>query len=153
MTCHFDSLDTLSADTVFPLAPLLHRPSRASAHGFGGFMHELTLCQRTVEIIEQQAQRLGARRVTGVWLEIGAFSCVEQSALAFCFELVCRDTCAQGCTLHLAQQAAECWCHDCEQHVHLLTQRVRRCPQCNGVNLRIVADDGVQIKRLEIEQE
>lgn len=116
-------------------------------------MHEITLCQRAVEIIEQQAQRLGARRVTGVWLEIGAFSCVERSALEFCFALVCRDTCAEGCELHLTQQAAECWCHDCAQHVHLLSQRVRRCPQCSGENLRIVADDGVQIKRLEIEQE
>ena len=116
-------------------------------------MHEITLCQRAVEIIEQQAQRLGARRVTGVWLEIGAFSCVESEALEFCFDLACRDTVAQGSALHLSQQAAACWCYDCQQDVELLTQRVRRCPHCHGDNLRIVADDGVQIKRLEIEQE
>lgn len=53
-------------------------------------MHEITLSQRALEIIEQQALQAGARRVTGVWLKVGAFSCVEASALTFCFELVPR---------------------------------------------------------------
>ncbi len=46
-------------------------------------MHEITLCQRALELIEQQAAKHGAKRVTGVWLKIGAFSCVETSSLAF----------------------------------------------------------------------
>lgn len=53
-------------------------------------MHEITLCQRALELIEQQAAKHGAKRVTGVWLKIGAFSCVETSSLAFCFNPVCR---------------------------------------------------------------
>lgn len=53
-------------------------------------MHEITLCQRAVELIEQQARANNAKRVTGVWLQVGAFSCVETSALTFCFELVPR---------------------------------------------------------------
>lgn len=59
-------------------------------------MHEITLSQRALEIIEQQAQQAGARRVTGVWLKVGAFSCVEASALTFCFELVCRARWRRG---------------------------------------------------------
>jgi hydrogenase nickel incorporation protein HypA/HybF len=35
-------------------------------------MHELSLCQNLVEILQQQAQQHGAKRVTGVWLELGA---------------------------------------------------------------------------------
>lgn len=46
-------------------------------------MHEITLCQRALELIEQQAVAHGAKRITGVWLKIGAFSCVETSALSF----------------------------------------------------------------------
>lgn len=60
-------------------------------------MHEITLCQRALELIEQQAVQNHAKRVTGVWLKVGAFSCVETSALTFCFELVCRGTLAEGC--------------------------------------------------------
>lgn len=115
-------------------------------------MHEITLCQRAIELIEAQARQHSVTRVTGVWLEVGAFSCVEQSALEFCFELVARETVAEGCELHIHQQEAECWCHDCWQHVQLLSSLVRRCPICAGSNLRVVADDGVQIKRLEVEE-
>ena len=99
-------------------------------------MHEITLCQRALELIEQQAVQNHAKRVTGVWLKVGAFSCVETSALHFCFELVCRGTLAEGCELHIEEQ-----------------QAVRRCPQCQSAGLRIVADDGMQIQRLEIEKE
>lgn len=115
-------------------------------------MHEITLCQRALEIIEQQASANSARRVTGVWLKVGAFSCVETEALTFCFDLVCRGSLAEGCTLHIEQQQAECWCESCQQYVTLLTQRVRRCPQCHSDRLQIVADDGMQIQRLEIEE-
>ena len=98
-------------------------------------MHEITLCQRALELIEQQAAKHGAKRVTGVWLKI------------------CRGSVAEGCKLHLEEQEAECWCETCQQYVTLLTQRVRRCPQCHGDMLQIVADDGLQIRRIEIDQE
>ncbi len=84
-------------------------------------MHEITLCQRALELIEQQAAK--------------------------------RGSVAEGCKLHLEEQEAECWCETCQQYVTLLTQRVRRCPQCHGDMLQIVADDGLQIRRIEIDQE
>ncbi|WP_054177646.1 hydrogenase maturation nickel metallochaperone HypA [Trabulsiella odontotermitis] len=116
-------------------------------------MHEITLCQRAIEIVEQQAAANGAKRVIAVWIKIGAFSCVESSSLRFCFDLVCRGTLAEGCKLHIEEQQAECWCEHCQQYVQLLSQHVRRCPQCQSDALQIVADDGMQIQRIEIDQE
>lgn len=53
-------------------------------------MHELSLCQSAVEIIQRQAEQHDVKRVTAVWLEIGALSCVEESARPFLsFEIVC----------------------------------------------------------------
>ena len=75
----------------------------------------------------------------------------KRQALTFCFELVCRGTLAEGCELHIAEQQAECWCERCQQYVHLVSQHVRRCPHCNNDQLQIVADDGLQIQRLELE--
>ncbi len=59
-------------------------------------MHELSLCQSAVEIIQRQAEQHDVKRVTAVWLEIGALSCVEESAVRFSFEIVCHGTVAQG---------------------------------------------------------
>ncbi len=46
-------------------------------------MHEITLCQRALELIEQQASAYGAKRVTAVWIKIGAFSCVKPALFPF----------------------------------------------------------------------
>lgn len=50
-------------------------------------MHEMSLCQNIMEIIDQQQKKHEIHEVTDIWLEIGALSCVEQSAVEFCFEL------------------------------------------------------------------
>ena len=76
-------------------------------------MHELSLCQSAVEIVQQQAEQHGVKRVTGVWLEIGALSCVEESAVRFSFDIVCQGTLAQGCELHIDYKPAQAWCWDC----------------------------------------
>ncbi|MDW9427695.1 hydrogenase maturation nickel metallochaperone HypA, partial [Yersinia enterocolitica] len=39
-------------------------------------MHEISLCLSTLELIEKQARLNGATRITAVWLEIGALSCI-----------------------------------------------------------------------------
>ena len=145
-TCHFDIID------------IIHRRDNQHWHNYCLWLvivngRRYARNNRALELIEQQAAKHGAKRVTGVWLKIGAFSCVETSSLAFCFDLVCRGSVAEGCKLHLEEQEAECWCETCQQYVTLLTQRVRRCPQCHGDMLQIVADDGLQIRRIEIDQE
>ena len=49
-------------------------------------MHEMSLCQNIMEIIDQQQKKHEIHEVTDIWLEIGALSCVEQSAVEFCFD-------------------------------------------------------------------
>ena len=142
--------------------PLTHAPGQQHDTPFQAVVVEAHHChqpqafyaqlrQQGLTAIHFIPQQAGARRVTGVWLKVGAFSCVEASALTFCFELVCRGTLAEGCELHIAEQQAECWCDRCQQYVHLVSQHVRRCPHCNNDQLQIVADDGLQIQRLELE--
>ncbi|MGY5955410.1 hydrogenase maturation nickel metallochaperone HypA [Kosakonia sp. BK9b] len=112
-------------------------------------MHELSLCQNAVEIIEQQARQHGASRVTGVWLEVGALACVEESALRFGFDMACRDTLAQGCELHIILKPAQAWCWNCSQTVEVT--RYDECPRCHCPTLHIERSEGVQIKSIEVE--
>ena len=79
------------------------------------------------------------------------YYCVEPEALRFCFDLACRQTLAEGCELHLDTPAAVSWCHDCQRDITLLMAGVLLCPDCGGRRLRVIADDGMKIKRIEIE--
>lgn len=112
-------------------------------------MHELSLCLNAVEIIEQQARLNGAQRVTGVWLEVGALACVEESALRFGFAIACRETLAQGSELHIIHKPAQAWCWNCNQTVE--TTRYDECPLCHAPTLHIAQTDGVQVKSIEVE--
>lgn len=114
-------------------------------------MHELSLCQNLVEILEQQAQQHGAKRVTGVWLELGAFACIEESALRFGFEITCRGTVAEGCQLHLSQRPSLSWCWNCNESVEVSGDEV--CPHCHSPGLQRENDSGMQIKSIEVDQE
>ncbi|MBG2804027.1 MULTISPECIES: hydrogenase maturation nickel metallochaperone HypA [Enterobacterales] len=113
-------------------------------------MHEITLCQSAFEIIDSQAKLNNAKKVKSVWMEIGALSCVEVSALEFCFDIVCRDTLAQGCELHIEVIPAKAWCWDCHQVVTVSTFNAG-CPSCGSQNLRVENDDAMRIKQIEIE--
>ena len=93
-------------------------------------MHELSLCQSAVEIIQRQAEQHDVKRVTAVWLEIGALSCVEESAVRFSFEIVCHGTVAQGCDLHIVYKPAQA---------------------CHGERLRVDTGDSLIVKSIEVE--
>lgn len=114
-------------------------------------MHEITLCLDAVEIMQQVGRENNARRITAVWMEIGALSCVEPEAVQFCFALVCRETLAEGAILHLETPVATHWCDACQQMITLISPGVSLCPHCAGRQVRVIADSGMKIKRIEIE--
>ena len=59
-------------------------------------MHELSLCQGILDIIQERADADGFSRVTKVRLSIGALSHVDPKAISFGFDVTTRDTIAEG---------------------------------------------------------
>ncbi|HDN2513204.1 MULTISPECIES: hydrogenase maturation nickel metallochaperone HypA [Providencia] len=113
-------------------------------------MHEVALCQNAFEIIEQHAKQNHAQRVTGVWLELSAVSCVEESAVHFCFDIICRNTLAQGAMLHVSTVPAQAQCRDCQRTVQI-TQFEAGCPHCGSRNLHVDSSSSMQVKQIEVE--
>ncbi|EKT53458.1 hydrogenase maturation nickel metallochaperone HypA [Providencia sneebia] len=113
-------------------------------------MHEVALCQSAFDIIEQHAKRNHARRVTAVWLELSSVSCIEESALHFCFDIICRDTLAAGATLHIMTIPAKAWCRDCLNSV-TVTGFATSCPLCGSQNIQVESSDAMQVKQIEVE--
>ncbi|MBW5405487.1 hydrogenase maturation nickel metallochaperone HypA [Morganella morganii] len=111
-------------------------------------MHELSLCMSAADIICEQAAQHGITRVTDVWLDVGALADVEESALHFCFDIACRDTLAQSCTLHIDIIPAQAWCWDCSREAEIM-QHAGCCPHCGSERLRISEGDALRVKSLE----
>lgn len=113
-------------------------------------MHEMSLCESILQIIEDEAQRQGFRRVIRVRLEIGRLSGVEIEAMRFGFDAVTRDTLADGATLEIIELPGIAWCLPCGREVEV-GQRFDACPLCGSYQLQVVGGDQMQIKDLEVE--
>ncbi len=113
-------------------------------------MHEMALSESIVEIALEEALKQGARRVTRVFLDVGALSPVEPEALEFCFAAVASGTAAEGATLEIARVPGAGWCLDCEKSVPL-AERFGACPQCGCWRVQMTAGDEMKIREMEID--
>lgn len=112
-------------------------------------MHEMSLCESILGILEDHARGQGFRRVTGVWLEVGALAGVEPEALRFSFEVVTRGTLAEQARLEIIEVPGQAWCVRCERNVPV-SQRFDACPRCGGFGLQLTAGDELRVKELEV---
>ena len=113
-------------------------------------MHEMSLCESVLQIVEEQAQTQGFSRVLRVRLEIGALAGVELDAMRFGFEVVTRGTLAEDATLEIIALPGRAWCLKCCQSVGI-QQRFDACPLCGGYQWTLTGGDELRIRDLEVE--
>ncbi|MCB1759099.1 MAG: hydrogenase maturation nickel metallochaperone HypA [Gammaproteobacteria bacterium] len=113
-------------------------------------MHELSLCESILRVIEQSAAEQGFRRVKTVWLEIGQLSGVEPEAMRFGFDVVMRDSLADGAGLEIIELPGRAWCMQCSREV-AVRQRFAECPDCGSFQLQVTGGDEMRIKELEVD--
>lgn len=113
-------------------------------------MHEMSLAEGILQIIEDNARRADAGRVRAVWLEIGRLSSVEPDALRFCFDVVVKDTLADGARLEIIDVPGSAWCLQCSQTVEVAA-RYDECPLCGSYQLQVTGGTEMRVKELEIE--
>ena len=113
-------------------------------------MHEMTLAESVLQIVEDAARREGLRRVRAVWLEIGELSSVEPDAMRFCFDAVTRDSVAEGARLEIVKTPGAAWCNACSEPVPL-PELGAPCPRCGGYRLRLTEGTGMRVMELEAE--
>lgn len=112
-------------------------------------MHELSLCEGILQVLEQESRKQGFERVKQVWLEIGRLAGVEIDALRFSFDVVVRDTLADGATLEIIELPGTAWCLHCAESVEV-GRRFDACPQCGSYQIQITGGDEMKIKELEV---
>ncbi|MBK7768444.1 MAG: hydrogenase maturation nickel metallochaperone HypA [Sulfuritalea sp.] len=98
-------------------------------------MHEMSLAEGVLQLIEDAARKQQFEKVTTVWLEIGQLSGVEVEAMSFCFDVVTRDSIADGARLEIISLPGTGWCMECAMTVPM-AEGFGDCPQCGGHQFR-----------------
>ncbi|MER2606023.1 MAG: hydrogenase maturation nickel metallochaperone HypA [Siculibacillus sp.] len=113
-------------------------------------MHEMSLMESVLEIVEDEARKAGATKVKAVRLDIGELSHVEPEAMRFCFEAVVRGTIAGEAVLEIVRVPGQGWCIDCSETV-ALSERFGACPKCGNHRVQMTAGDDMRVAELEVE--
>ena len=113
-------------------------------------MHEMSLAEGVLQLVEDTARRENARRVKLVVLEIGRMSSVEPEALKFCFDAVTQDGIAQGARLEIIAVAGAGWCMQCAQTVPM-SELYGACPKCGSHQVQATEGTEMRVKEIEIE--
>ncbi len=113
-------------------------------------MHEMSLAESMLQIVENSARSQDFSRVKVVWVEIGQLSCVEPEALRFAFAAVTGGSIAHGARLEIVEIAGRGLCLECSSEVEL-AERHAACPACGSYRLRVTGGEDMRVSELEVE--
>jgi len=113
-------------------------------------MHEMSIAEGILQLIEEAARKEQAQRVTAVFLEIGQLASVEVESLRFCFDAVTRDSMAAGARLEIIDVLGQGWCLDCNQSVSL-SEKLGGCPLCGSFRVQVTGGTEMRVIELEVE--
>ena len=113
-------------------------------------MHEMSLAEGVLQLVEDTAKRENARRVKLVVLEIGRMSSVEPEALKVCFEAVTNGRIAQGAALEIIDVPGAGGCMLCSETVPM-EALYGACPTCGSYQVQATSGTEMRVKEIEIE--
>ncbi len=112
-------------------------------------MHEMSLAEGVLQLLEDAALSQGFTGVKTIWLELGQMAGVEKEALRFCLEVVTRDSLAHEARLEIIELPGQGWCMQCAETV-AMTELFGACPQCGRHQVQVTAGSEMRVKELEV---
>ena len=112
-------------------------------------MHEMTLAFNLIKIIETQAAQHQPKKISTVWVEIGALAGIEIHALEFSFNIANKNTIANNAKLNIIKKPGEAWCKICEQAM-IINRLGEACPDCQNYQYSIKTGQQFLLKKLEM---
>ena len=112
-------------------------------------MHEMSICEGILQILEERAVADRFDSIRKVRVEIGRFAGVEVEALRFSFDVVTRNSVAEGAVLEIIDLPGRAYCFNCETDVSV-NDRFSPCPHCGSGRLTPTGGDEMRIKDLEV---
>lgn len=114
-------------------------------------MHELSIAQSIVDVVEERATECNAAHVKSVRLKIGEASSIVADSLTFSFEMLTSlDPVLAGARLCIDTVPHRAWCRHCASEFTILNF-VAQCPTCQEWSKEVVSGNELQILEMEIE--
>lgn len=113
-------------------------------------MHEMSLAEGVLQIVENAARTSGFSRIKEIRLEIGALAGVEIEALSFCLDVVLKHSVADGARVEVRRLPGQGHCLACGKPVEVSTL-YDACPDCGSYQVHATGGTEMRVKDLLVE--
>ena len=113
-------------------------------------MHELAITQSMFDLVLEQAEKAGAKEVEKINLVIGEMTGVVDECIQFYFNLLSKDTIAEGATPFIKMVPATAKCRSCEKSFEV-KEFDWTCPHCGNQGMDIVGGQELFVESIEVE--
>ncbi len=114
-------------------------------------MHELSITESILNAAISHAQKADAKKVTDLYLVIGALSSIVDDSVQFYWDMISADTICSQAKLIIERQPAKFKCQTCQTE-YALNDELSPCPNCGSVDIRVIAGDEFLLQSIEIEK-
>lgn len=113
-------------------------------------MHELPITESLLDIAVRHGEKAGAERITQLNIVIGELSAIVDDSVQFYWDIVSRDTIAEGAELRFERVEGTLRCLACG-HTFPLDRKDFACPSCGEKQVVAVGGDDFRLESIEIE--
>lgn len=113
-------------------------------------MHELSLCQRILEIISEQTMKEGCHRVKKITLVIGKLVGIDLKTFEFCFEVAKKGTIVTDANVEVIEIEGKAICNFCKETV-ILNNYYDGCMHCGNFSLTVQQGEEFLVQSMEVE--
>ncbi|MBK2125199.1 hydrogenase maturation nickel metallochaperone HypA [Fangia hongkongensis] len=113
-------------------------------------MHEFSLCQGIIDILNKEEVLTDATAVSKINLSIGKLSGVDIESLKFWFPVAAKNTPLESAELLVSEEPAKAKCESCEI-CYEIEQYYSACPLCGSYEKHILSGQEMLVKNVEVE--
>ena len=113
-------------------------------------MHEFSLAQNIIEIVDESLKKNGAAKASEINLEVGILSGVEIPALEMALESLKPNSVIEDAEIKLIITKAMDICRQCK-HEYFPEELFSPCPKCSTYNPDIIAGKELLVKSIVAE--
>lgn len=113
-------------------------------------MHEFPVTQSILKIALDHAQKSGAKKITALNLVIGELASMVDDSIQFYWDIIAKDTIAEGATLNFRRVPAELQCMTCFEKYRPDGKELI-CPKCHGVGAKIITGEEFLLESIDVD--
>ena len=112
-------------------------------------MHEMSVTESMVGVVLRHAEQNHATRVTRINMVLGDFSSVMPESVQFYFDIISKDTVAEGAELNFRRTKLLARCEGCGDEFEVVEYDFT-CPGGQGSKTEIISGREFQVESIEI---